>query len=158
MSFQVQGRTVSSSVSKFVDPPQSLAAPHPCGLALQTAPAASSGLPAEHAHCVEDDGDIDDFLDQGALEGRQVSEGRSHHAEDGQGDAGEYALQGDSAGPLGDTDPVRQTVDAVDEEDNVGSLRGCGGTARATSGLPMPVPLLSKSVRADFPTPADDFG
>src|SRR3569623_216173 len=53
---------------------------------------------AQRAQCVEDDGDVDRFLQQRALDGYEITSRRREHRQDRQAHAGCDALQRDGAG------------------------------------------------------------
>ena len=90
-------------------------------------------LPArsERSQRVQDDGDVDQLLQERALHGRQVSEGRRDHPEDRQADPGRDALESDAARALGDLDPRQQAIEVIDQQDDIGGLRRGSRPARA---------------------------
>lgn len=89
---------------------------------------------AQGARGVEDDGHVDALVEQRANGGREQADRSRGHGDLGHQHAAEGTLDGDAPGELVDGDGIGQLVDAVGGQDDVGGLRGGGGTAR-TGGL-----------------------
>ena len=75
---------------------------------------------------VEDDGDVDGFLEDRAPHGREQAERRGDHGRTGHGHPGDHTLRRDRPGAVGDGEAVREVVETVDGEDHVGGFRRGG--------------------------------
>ena len=82
---------------------------------------------------VQDDSHVYDFLQQGALNGRQISQCRGDHPSDRQPDAGHDTLQGDPAGTLSHFDPRQQAIQVIDQKNDIRCL-GRGRSAPCSHG------------------------
>ena len=86
---------------------------------------------SERSQRVQDDGDVDQLLQERALHRRQVAEGGGDHPEDRQADPGRDALERDAARALGDLDPRQQEIEVIDQQDDIRGLGRGGRPARA---------------------------
>ena len=84
---------------------------------------------------VEDDGDVDELLEDRAPHGRQVAERGDDHRGERQADADDDALERDAAAAARDDDRLAEPVEAIDGENDVGRFRG-RGRAAGTDGDP----------------------
>jgi hypothetical protein len=88
------------------------------------------GHNAQGAQRVQDHRNVDDFLQQSALHRCQITEGGGQHAEHRKSDPGDNAFDGDPPGRPCNRDSRRKTVDAVNQEHDVGSFSRSGGASR----------------------------
>ena len=84
---------------------------------------------AERPQRVEDDGDVDRLLQQGAGHRRQAPGGGEEHRRERQAHADDHALQGDGARAPRDLHRLGEPAEMVDGEHDVGGLRRRGGAA-----------------------------
>ena len=80
---------------------------------------------------VEDDGDVDDFLEHGADDGSDVAKAGNDHEGKAEADADEDALLGNEERFLADGDDVGDFGDVVEEKDDVGGFDGDGAAIGA---------------------------
>ena len=72
---------------------------------------------------VQDDGDVDELLEERTPHGRQVAEGGDDHGAERQADADDDALEGDAAAAAGDDERFAEPVETIDGEYDVGGFR-----------------------------------
>ena len=77
---------------------------------------------AEGSQGVEDDDDVDRLLEERAGDDGQEPEGRDDHRDERHAHAGDDALERDRPRAAGDPDGLRQSVEPVDRDDDVGGL------------------------------------
>ena len=80
---------------------------------------------------VQDDGDVDQLLQERTPRRREIAGGGDAHGGEGQRHAGDHALGGDTAGAPGDDVGVAETVEAIDGQHHIGGLGRHGGAAGA---------------------------
>ena len=96
-------------------------------LAGQSSQAQSCRRP-QRTQRINDDEHVDDFLNHGAGERRQETEGGHRHGQQRQPHAGQHALQGDVAGTAGNLQCLDQTVQAIHQQHNTRRFRRGSGT------------------------------
>jgi hypothetical protein len=86
---------------------------------------------SEHSKGIQDDSDVDQFLNKCPVQRSKISGRRCSHSDCGKPDPGIYALKGDELGSTRYFDGWDDTIELIDQEDNVGGLSRSGSPFRA---------------------------
>lgn len=76
-----------------------------------------------HPQGAQDDDDVDAFLEDCAVDGRDVAESGDAHGGDAEADAGYNVLFGDFEGAARDFECDADAFDFVDGDDDIGAFR-----------------------------------
>jgi hypothetical protein len=76
----------------------------------------------DDAEGVEDHGDVDEFLEDGTVRGREEAGCGCEHRSEGQGHADHDALAGDAEGAACGEERVGEAIETIDGQDDVGCL------------------------------------